>query len=73
MKLSELKIPYNDIIILRKGEDEVQVEFENMEIFKMVILLSETLRTLRDTKVFFRLTKGFTKPSDRFTKFIKYF
>jgi adenylyltransferase/sulfurtransferase len=33
-KLSELKIPYNDILILRKDEKEVQVEFENVDIFK---------------------------------------
>lgn len=33
-KLTELKVPYNDILILRKDEDEVQVEFDNIEIFK---------------------------------------
>ena len=33
-KLTELKLPYNDILILRKGENEVQIEFENDEIFK---------------------------------------
>ncbi|MEO8448120.1 MAG: hypothetical protein ABI528_11515, partial [bacterium] len=33
-KLTELKIPYNDIIVLRKDEEEVQLEFEPMEIFK---------------------------------------
>lgn len=33
-KLTELKLPYNDILILRKGEEEVQLEFGNVEIFK---------------------------------------
>lgn len=33
-KLTELKIPLNDILILRKGEEEVQVEFEDAEVFK---------------------------------------
>jgi len=33
-KLTELKIPYNDILILRKNENETGLEFENMEIFK---------------------------------------
>lgn len=31
--LGELKIPYNDIITLRKGEDEVHIEFDNIEVF----------------------------------------
>ncbi len=33
-KLTGLKIPFNDILILRKGEEEVQVEFEEAEVFK---------------------------------------
>lgn len=33
-KLTELKIPVNDILILRNGEEEVQIEFGNTEIFK---------------------------------------
>lgn len=33
-KLIELKVPLNDILILRKDDKEVQVEFELMEVFK---------------------------------------
>lgn len=33
-KLTELKIPFNDIFTLRQGEKEVQLEFERSEIFK---------------------------------------
>lgn len=33
-KLNELKIPYNDIIILRNEETEVQVEFDSTDIFE---------------------------------------
>ena len=33
-KLTDLKIPFNDIITLRKYEKEVQIEFTYMEIFK---------------------------------------
>ncbi|MBI5404030.1 MAG: ThiF family adenylyltransferase [Ignavibacteriae bacterium] len=33
LKLTELKIPYNDIITLRKGNNEVHIAFNNMEIF----------------------------------------
>ena len=33
-KLAELKIPFNDILILRKGGNEIQVEFEYSEIFR---------------------------------------
>ncbi len=33
-KLTDLKIPHNDILILRKDEDEVQVEFDSIDIFK---------------------------------------
>ncbi len=33
-KLTELKIPFNDILILRKGEEEVQIEFDNADIFR---------------------------------------
>ena len=32
-KLSEFKLPYNDILVLRKGEEEVQIEFGSVEIF----------------------------------------
>ena len=32
-KLTELKIPFNDILTLRKNEDEVQIEFRSMDIF----------------------------------------
>ena len=32
-KLSDLKIPFNDILTLRKNEDEVQIEFRSMDIF----------------------------------------
>lgn len=32
--LGELKIPYNDIIILRKDENEVYIEFDSIEVFK---------------------------------------
>lgn len=35
-KLSELKIPYNDILILRKGSTETYLEFNYQEIFKEV-------------------------------------
>ncbi|MDQ3019856.1 MAG: ThiF family adenylyltransferase [Bacteroidota bacterium] len=33
-KLSELKIPFNDILILRKDETEIQIEFDSSGIFK---------------------------------------
>lgn len=33
-KLNDMKIPYNDILILRKGETEVQIEFDEINIFK---------------------------------------
>jgi adenylyltransferase/sulfurtransferase len=33
-KLSDLKIPFNDIITLRKGMKEVHLQFNNVEIFK---------------------------------------
>jgi adenylyltransferase/sulfurtransferase len=33
-KLSELKIPFNEILTIRKDEVEVQIEFKNMNIFK---------------------------------------
>lgn len=32
--LGELKIPYNDIIILRKDENEVYIEFDSIAVFK---------------------------------------
>lgn len=32
-KLVDMKIPYNDIIIIRSGEKEVYLEFDNMEVF----------------------------------------
>ncbi|MBS1516657.1 MAG: ThiF family adenylyltransferase [Bacteroidetes bacterium] len=32
-KLSELKLPFNDILILRKGEKEIYIEFEYEDIF----------------------------------------
>ncbi|MBK8550871.1 MAG: ThiF family adenylyltransferase [Ignavibacteria bacterium] len=32
-KLIELKIPFNDILVLRKGEEEVQVEFDAAKVF----------------------------------------
>lgn len=35
-KLIELKVPFNDILILRKDENEIQIEFERMEVFKDV-------------------------------------
>jgi adenylyltransferase/sulfurtransferase len=31
--LSELKLPYNDILTLRKGEEEIHLEFDNAEVF----------------------------------------
>ncbi|HMS66396.1 MAG TPA: ThiF family adenylyltransferase [Ignavibacteria bacterium] len=34
LKISDFKIPYNDIITLRKDEKEIQIEFESVEIFK---------------------------------------
>lgn len=34
VKLTELKIPYNDILTLRKGNKEVHISFNSMEIFK---------------------------------------
>ena len=33
-KLTDLKIPFNDILTLRKDEKEVQIEFRYLEIFK---------------------------------------
>jgi len=33
-KIIDFKIPYNDILVLRKDDKEVQIEFENMEVFK---------------------------------------
>ncbi|MEO8211514.1 MAG: hypothetical protein ABI840_13220, partial [bacterium] len=33
-KLIDLKIPFDDLLILKKDEAEVQVEFDNYEIFK---------------------------------------
>jgi len=33
-KIIDLRIPYNDILILRKDDKEVQIEFENMDVFK---------------------------------------
>ncbi len=33
-KLTELKIPYNDILTLRKEENEVHIEFNGLDIFK---------------------------------------
>jgi adenylyltransferase/sulfurtransferase len=33
-KIIDFKIPYNDIIVLRKDEKEIQLEFESIEIFK---------------------------------------
>ena len=33
-KLSELKIPFNDIVTLRKGMKEVHLYFNNIEVFK---------------------------------------
>ncbi|MCB0726154.1 MAG: ThiF family adenylyltransferase [Ignavibacteria bacterium] len=35
-KLTELKLPFNDILILRKGVDEIQIEFEYDEIFRTI-------------------------------------
>lgn len=32
-KLTELKIPFNDILTLRKGINEVHIEFNNIEVF----------------------------------------
>ena len=32
-KLTDLKIPFNDILTLRKNEDEIQIEFRSMDIF----------------------------------------
>jgi len=34
MKIADFKIPCNDILILRKDDKEVQLEFENIEVFK---------------------------------------
>ena len=34
MKIADFKIPYNDILILRKDGNEIQIEFESIEIFK---------------------------------------
>jgi molybdopterin/thiamine biosynthesis adenylyltransferase len=34
MKLIDLKIPFNDILTLRKDNEEIQLEFEKMKIFK---------------------------------------
>lgn len=31
--LSELKLPHNDILTLRKGEEELHLEFDNAEVF----------------------------------------
>jgi hypothetical protein len=33
VKLTELKIPKNDILTLRKGNKEIYISFNNMEIF----------------------------------------
>ncbi|MBS1550790.1 MAG: ThiF family adenylyltransferase [Bacteroidetes bacterium] len=33
-KITEMKIPFNDILTLRKDEKEIHLEFESMEIFK---------------------------------------
>ena len=35
VKLIDLKIPSNDILVLRKGNDEKYVEFGNVDIFKV--------------------------------------
>lgn len=37
-KLTDLKIPFNDILTLRKNEDEVQIEFRSMDIFNLIKL-----------------------------------
>jgi len=34
VKLADMKIPHNDILTLRKGNKEVHISFNNMEIFK---------------------------------------
>lgn len=34
IKIAEMKIPYNDILTLRKDENEIHLEFESTEIFK---------------------------------------
>ena len=34
VKIADMKIPYNDIITLRKDESEIHIEFESSEIFK---------------------------------------
>ncbi len=34
IKITDMKIPFNDILTIRKDENEIHLEFENMEIFK---------------------------------------